>query len=144
MDFMDNRFVCCLNTTLFGVGNWNRTSVESFADFNLTIRTCQHCYWRKVGAIEALALSDSTSFQDQGYDPCRSSPSDQSPGIIKPRRIPMLSTILFGVTYGERSHTTTFTESGANLYTNVTIVWSALQELNPHQKGRSLLYYPLY
>jgi hypothetical protein len=23
---------------------------------------------------------------DQGFEPCRSSPSDQSPGIIKPRR----------------------------------------------------------
>ena len=30
---------------------------------------------------------------DQGYDPCRSSPSDQSPGIIRPRRTPVLSTI---------------------------------------------------
>ncbi len=28
---------------------------------------------------------------------------------------------LFGVPYGERSHTTTFTESGANLYTKDTI-----------------------
>ena len=29
---------------------------------------------------------------DQGFEPCRSSPSDRSPGIIRPRRIPMLST----------------------------------------------------
>jgi len=30
---------------------------------------------------------------DQGFEPCRSSPSDQSPGIIRPRRTPVLSTI---------------------------------------------------
>ena len=33
---------------------------------------------------------------DKGYDPFRFSPSDRSPGIIRPRRTPVLSTILFG------------------------------------------------
>ena len=30
---------------------------------------------------------------DQGFEPCRSSPSDQSPVLIRHRRIPMLSTM---------------------------------------------------
>ena len=49
-----------------------------------------------------------------------------------------------GVLYGERSHSTTFTESGANLYTNNTIDWSGWRESNSHLGGRSSLYYPLY
>ena len=32
---------------------------------------------------------------DKGYDPFRFSPSDRSPGIIRPRRTPVLSTIFF-------------------------------------------------
>ena len=51
---------------------------------------------------------------------------------------------MFGVTYGERSHTTAFTERGANLYTNVTIVWSGVEESDLCSKFRRLVYSPLY
>ena len=49
-------------------------------------------------ALQTTAMTTSAKVAclvvDQGYDPCRSSPSDQSPGIIRPRRTPVLSTIL--------------------------------------------------
>lgn len=40
---------------------------------------------------------------DKGFEPFRCSPSDHSPGFIKPSRIPMLATI-FGSKGGIRTH----------------------------------------
>ena len=46
----------------------------------------------KTGALNQAQPTLRCLVVDIGYDPIRSSPSDQSPGIIRPRRTPVLST----------------------------------------------------
>lgn len=53
----------------------------------------------------------------QGFEPCRCSRSDHSPGSIKPRRSPKLSTILLVPPRGIEPHPTDFQSAVRTSYT---------------------------
>ena len=86
-----NPFPWASRASVHSIGG--RSGIRTHGPF--TADSFQDCFLKPDSDILPYLL-----VVDIGYDPIRSSPSDQSPGIIRPRRTPVLSTIVWGNIWG--------------------------------------------